>query len=80
METNQTLISIIMPSLNVKPFIEECLLSVINQTLKSIEIICVDAGSTDGTLELINNYAQKDSRIKIFHSDKKSSIAHYFRI
>ena len=72
METNQTLISIIMPSLNVKPFIEECLLSVINQTLKSIEIICVDAGSTDGTLELINNYAQKDSRIKIFHSDKKS--------
>lgn len=72
METNQTFVSIILPSLNVKPFIDECLLSVINQTLKSIEIICVDAGSTDGTLELINNYAQKDSRIKVFHSDKKS--------
>ena len=61
-----------MPSLNVKAFIEECIESVINQSLKDIEIICVDAGSTDGTLEIINKYAEKDSRIKIFHSDKKS--------
>ena len=72
METNQTFVSIILPSLNVKPFIDECLLSVINQTLKSIEIICVDAGSTDGTLEIINKCAQEDSRIKVFRSDKKS--------
>ncbi|WP_405264719.1 glycosyltransferase [Methanobrevibacter sp.] len=72
MGNNQTLISIIMPSLNVKAFMEECILSVINQSLKNIEIICVDAGSTDGTLEIINNCAQKDSRIKVYHSDKKS--------
>lgn len=72
MENNETLISIIMPSLNVKPFIEECLLSVINQTLTEIEIICVDAGSTDGTLEILEKYAEKDSRIKIYNSDKKS--------
>lgn len=72
MGNNKTLISVIMPSLNVKPFIEECILSVINQTLHEIEIICVDAGSTDGTLDILNKYAQTDSRIKIYHSDKKS--------
>ena len=72
MENNQTLISVIMPSLNVKPFIEECILSVINQSLIEIEIICVDAGSTDGTLDIIEKYAKNDSRIKIIHSDKKS--------
>lgn len=65
-------ISVIMPSLNVKPFIEECIESVINQTLKDIEIICVDAGSTDGTLEIIKKISKTDSRIKILHSDKKS--------
>lgn len=72
MENNQTLISIIMPSLNVKEFMEECISSVMNQSLKNIEIICVDAGSTDGTLEIINKCAQDDSRIKVFRSDKKS--------
>ena len=72
MENNQTLISIIMPSLNVKEFMEECISSVMNQSLKNIEIICIDAGSTDGTLEIINKCAQDDSRIKVFHSDKKS--------
>lgn len=72
MGNDETLISIIMPSLNVKPFIEKCICSVINQTLNEIEIICVDAGSTDGTLEIIEQYAKKDSRIRIYHSDKKS--------
>ena len=42
-------ISIIMPSYNVANYIEECIESVINQTLKEIEIICVDAGSDDRT-------------------------------
>ena len=65
-------ISVIMPSLNVKPFIEECIESVLNQTLEDIEIICVDAGSTDGTLEIIKKISKTDSRIKILHSDKKS--------
>lgn len=65
-------ISIIMPSLNVAEYIEECLQSVINQTLHDIEIICIDAGSTDGTIEIIQEYAQKDARIKILYSDVKS--------
>lgn len=65
-------ISIIMPSLNVEPYIVECVDSVINQTLEDIEIIFVDAGSTDGTLEILKDYESKDSRIKLIVSDKKS--------
>lgn len=65
-------ISVVMPSLNVHDYIGVCLESVINQTFKDIEIICVDAGSTDGTLEIIEEYAKKDSRITVLKSDKKS--------
>ena len=72
MKHNNIKISIIIPSLNVKSFIEECIVSVINQSLKDIEIICIDAGSTDGTLEILKNYSMNDSRISLIHSDKKS--------
>ena len=65
-------VSVIMPSLNVAKYIVQCMDSVINQTLKDIEIICVDAGSTDGTYEILCEYASKDSRIKVIHSDVKS--------
>ena len=69
---NNPKISIILPSLNVKEFIKECLESVIKQTLSEIEIICVDGGSTDGTLELLEEYSHIDSRIKLVHSDVRS--------
>ena len=65
-------VSVIMPSLNVAPYIRECIDSVINQTMRDLEIICVDAGSTDGTWEILNEYAQADSRIRLLHSIKKS--------
>lgn len=65
-------ISVIMPSLNVEDYMEECLTSVLNQTFKDIEVICVDAGSTDKTLDIIKKYQEKDERIKILSSDKKS--------
>lgn len=61
-----------MPSFNEINYIEKCIDSVINQTLKDIEIICVDGESNDGTLEIIKNYASKDSRIQVYTSDKKS--------
>jgi len=65
-------VSVLVPTLNVRPYIEECLDSIVNQTLRAIEIICIDAGSTDGTLEVLREYAQKDSRIRVIQSDKKS--------
>ena len=65
-------ISIIMPSLNVVPYIRECLESVISQTLQDIEILCVDAGSTDGTQDILYEYAEKDARIQVIASAQKS--------
>ena len=65
-------VSIIMPALNVRDYIEECVDSVINQTLEDIEIILVDAGSDDGTLEILQDYTKKDSRITLLHSDQRS--------
>ena len=61
-----------MPSLNVGDYMEQCLSSVLNQSLKDIEVICVDAGSTDQTLDIIKKHQIIDKRIKIIHSDKKS--------
>ena len=61
-----------MPSLNVAPYIKACIESVRNQTIDDMEILCVDAGSTDGTLEILREYEQTDSRIQVIISDKKS--------
>ena len=69
---HQPKVSIILPSLNVASYIRECLESVTRQTLKDIEIICVDSGSTDGTLEVIREFEAKDPRVKVIVSDKKS--------
>ena len=67
-----SLVSIIMPSLNVVSYIDKCLQSAINQTLKDIEVICIDAGSTDGTREVIEKYALTDKRIRLIDSNVKS--------
>ena len=69
---NNPKLTIILPSLNVGDYIAECLQSACDQTLKDIEIICVDAGSTDGTLEVIEAFAAKDARVKLIRSDRKS--------
>ena len=65
-------VSLVMPSLNVAPYIRACMDSVISQTLKDIEILCVDAGSTDGTLEILREYEKRDPRVRVLLSDKKS--------
>ena len=69
---NKPKISVIMPSLNVGDYMDECLSSVLNQTFKDIEVICVDAGSTDDTLKIIEKHQKVDDRIKIINSNKKS--------
>ena len=65
-------VSVILPSLNVGRYIAGCLESVIGQSLREIEMICVDAGSTDGTLEILRRYEAADDRIRVICSDKKS--------
>lgn len=62
-------VSIIIPIYNVEKYLRECLDSVVNQTLSEIEIICVNDGSKDNCLEIIQEYAKVDSRIKILNKD-----------
>ena len=62
-------VSIIVPVYNVDKYLEKCLDSLINQTLKDIEIICVNDGSTDNSLEILEKYSQKDNRIIIINQD-----------
>ncbi len=65
-------ITIVMPALNVRNYIRPCLESVLNQSFRDIEVLAVDAGSTDGTQEILEEYAGKDRRLHVIHSDKKS--------
>ncbi|MBT0881442.1 glycosyltransferase, partial [Campylobacter sp. 2018MI27] len=58
-------VSVIIPVYNTEKYLGECLDSVINQSLKEIEIICVDDGSTDNSLEILKEYAAKDNRITV---------------
>ena len=60
-------VSIIVAVYNVENYLRQGLDSLINQTLQDIEIICVNDGSTDGSLEILNEYASKDSRVKIIN-------------
>lgn len=62
-------VSVIIPVYNVEKYLEECLNSVVNQTLREIEVILVDDGSTDGSLKILRTYAQKDSRIILIEQE-----------
>lgn len=60
-------ISIVMPVYNVEPWIRECMDSVINQTLRDIEVICVDDGSIDNSGLILDEYAASDNRVIVIH-------------
>lgn len=62
-------VSIIVPVYNTEKFLKKCLNSLINQTLKEIEIICVDDGSTDNSPTILNDFMKKDNRIKVIHQE-----------
>ena len=70
--TNKPCVSVLMPSLNVGKYIRQSLESVINQTLEDIEVICIDAGSTDGTLEIIQELASQYPNVSVLASPVKS--------
>ena len=64
-------VSIVIPVYNVEKYLRQCLDSVVNQTLRDIEIICVNDGSKDSSPDILREYAEKDNRIKII--DKANS-------
>ena len=61
-------VSVIIPVYNTEKYLKECLDSVVNQSLKEIEIICIDDNSSDNSLQILKEYAQKDNRIKIIEN------------
>ena len=68
---NNPKISVIVPCYNAEKYLKECLDSIVNQTLKDIEVICINDGSKDNTLNILEKYAQKDNRIKVYSQENK---------
>ena len=69
------LISVIVPVYNVEKYLEECLDSILTQTFKDIEIICIDDGSTDSSGKILDDYKEKDERIIVVH-DTNHGLGH----
>ncbi len=65
----KTKVSIVIPVYNIEEYLQQCLDSITNQTLEDIEIICVNDGSTDSSLIILEEYAKKDERIIIINQD-----------
>lgn len=63
----QPKVSILVPVYNVEKYLHECINSILEQTLSDIEVICIDDGSTDRSGSILDEYAAKDSRIRVFH-------------
>ncbi len=68
-------ISVIIPIYNVEKYLEKCLESVINQTYKDLEIICVDDCSPDNSNKIVQEYLKKDSRIKLIQREKNGGLS-----
>lgn len=62
-------ITVIIPVYNMEKYIERCLLSVCNNTYKNLQIICINDGSTDGTIDILNRFKQKNDRIYIIDKE-----------
>ena len=62
-------VSIIIPVFNSENLLNDCLMSVKNQSLNDIEIICIDDGSTDNSLKILKNFSKNDDRFKVFHQE-----------
>lgn len=62
-------VSILVPIYNVEKYLRECLESLISQTLEDVEILCINDGSTDSSVQIIEEYAKKDGRIKVINKE-----------
>ena len=64
-------VSVIMPVYNAEDYLEEAINGILNQTLDDLELICVDDGSVDSSLEILNDYAERDNRVKVYHQENR---------
>lgn len=65
----QPLVSVIIPVYNVEAYLEECVISVLNQTYRNLDIILVDDGSKDNSPKICDEYEKKDSRVQVIHKE-----------
>ena len=75
MDTEQSKISIIIPVYNKEAYLERCLDSVLAQTHKSLEVLLIDDGSTDGSPAICEKYAKKDPRIRVLTQENAGASA-----
>lgn len=68
-------LSVIVPIYNIERYLSKCLDSIINQSYKDLDIICVDDGSTDSSGIIADEYAQKDARIRVIHQNNRGLVA-----
>jgi len=71
----QPLISVVMPVYNAEKYLKEAIESILNQTYKNFEFILINDASTDSSLEIINQFARKDKRIKFINNQENKGIA-----
>ena len=64
-------ISVIIPVYNAEKYLNKTLESILKQSLKDIEVICVDDGSTDGSVEIIQSFIKKDDRVKLIRQNNQ---------
>lgn len=69
--TDEIIVSVIVAVYNAAPFLRQCMDSIAGQTLKEIEILCINDGSTDESLSILNEYAENDSRIRIYTKENE---------
>lgn len=66
-------VSVVVPVYNAEKYLRQAILSISRQTLREIEILCVDDGSTDSSVDILNELAKEDKRIKVLHNPRKGA-------
>ena len=69
-------ISVLVPVYNALPFLEQCLNSIRNQSFTDFEVICLNDGSTDASLETLNRFAQQDKRFVVIDLESSNQMQH----
>ena len=67
--------SVIIPVFNVVKDIKQCLETIANQTFKDFEVLCVDDCGTDGSIDIVKEFTQKDSRFKVLSHDSNRGVS-----
>lgn len=68
-------VSVLVPVYNAAPYLDECLKSLCSQSLRNIELVCVDDASTDGSLAILREWAARDSRVKVVRADANGGLS-----